>query len=235
MSKRNKQAARVVREQLARERRRRRTRWIAVIAVVVLVAAGLIGWSLYSREKPAAYQTPKHASSDATGIAVGTGPVVIDVYLDFLCPICKQFETEAGPTLNRYLADHKVTVVNHPVAFLDRASTNQYSTRSSASSACAADGDKFAEYADALYARQPAEGGPGLTDDELIQVGGSVGLINPAFAQCVRAGTYEAWTRHVTDAAGTRGVTGTPTVYVAGQPTQATSAAITAAVEAASK
>lgn len=235
MSKRNKQANRLVREQLAKERRRKRTMWVAIGAVAVLVVAGLVGWGIYASQKPTSYATPKHAADDATGIAVGTGPVVVDVYLDFMCPNCKLFEVEAGSTLKKLVADNKVTVVNHPMAILDAASTTKYSTRSSASSACAADGDMFGEYADALFAKQPAEGGAGLSDDELIQIGGSLGLINPAFAKCVRAGSYESWTRHVTDAASARGVTGTPTVYVAGQRTQASSAAITSAVEAASR
>jgi 2-hydroxychromene-2-carboxylate isomerase len=90
-----------------------------------------------------------------------------------------------------------------------------------------------APYIQALYARQPAEGGPGLSDDELIQVGGSVGLVDPAFAKCVRDGDYRTWTQHVTDAASERGVTGTPTVYVGGMQTEPTAAAITAAVAAA--
>jgi len=235
MSKRNKQTNRLVREQLAKERRRKRRMWVAIGAVAVLVIAGLVGWGIYANQKPTSYATPKHAAGNASGIAVGAGPVVVDVYLDFMCPHCKAFEDEAGPTLKKLVADNKVTVVNHPVAFLDGASTTRYSTRSSASSACAADGDKFAEYADALFAKQPAEGSAGLSDDELIQIGGSVGLINPAFARCVRDGSYDSWTRHVTDTAGARGVTGTPTVYVAGHPIQASSAAISAAVEAASR
>jgi protein-disulfide isomerase len=228
-----KQAKRVVREQLAREARRRRAMWTTAIAVAVLLIAGLIGWGVYASQSSSAYKTPAHASADGTGLVVGSGPVTVDIYLDFMCPHCKEFETAAGPTLDQLVADKKVSLVYHPVAFLDPASTNQYSTRSSASAACAADGGRVAPYIQALYARQPAEGGPGLSDDELIQVGGSVGLVDPAFAKCVRDGDYRTWTQHVTDAASERGVTGTPTVYVGGTQTEPTAAAITAAVAAA--
>jgi protein-disulfide isomerase len=237
MSKRvaQKQASRVVREQLAKEQRRKRTLWISVAAAAVLVLAGLIGYGIYAAQKPKSYATPKHATEDASGIATGTGPATIDVYLDFMCPHCKVFETEAGPTLKKLVAENKATVVNHPLAFLDRASTTNYSTRSAASSGCAADGDKFVEYADALFARQPAEGSAGLSDDELIQIGGSVGLIDPAFARCVRDGTYTSWVGHVTDAASERGVNATPTVFVNGNKTNATAADISAAVGAPAK
>lgn len=230
-----KKAARVVREQRARERRRKRTLWTAVVAAVVLVLAGLVGFAVFANQKPDTYARPQGATGDGAGIAVGTGAVPVDIYVDFMCPHCKAFETEAGPTLKQLVDEKKITLIYHPVAFLDRASTNQYSTRAAASAGCAADGGKLVEYSDALFVRQPAEGGPGLTDDELIQVGGSVQLVDPVFGQCVRSGRYTSWVRHVTDTASARGVTGTPTVYVAGRVTPASSAAILSAVRAAPK
>ncbi|HZN72421.1 MAG TPA: thioredoxin domain-containing protein [Micromonosporaceae bacterium] len=237
MSKRvgQKQAARVVRDQISKEKRRRRTVWTSVIAVAALVLAGLIGWGIYASQKAGSYNTPRHASGGATGVSTGSGHVPVDVYLDFMCPHCKAFDEEANAALKQLVKDKKITLAYHPVAFLDSASTTKYSTRASASFACAADGDKAFEYASALFARQPAEGGPGLSDDDLIQVGGTVGLLNPTFARCIRSGTYTSWAAHVTDAASGRGVTGTPTVYVNGKKTEATSEAIINAVKAASQ
>lgn len=228
-----KQPARVVRQELARERRRRRTIWITAVSVAVLLLAGLTGWGIYTAQQPKRVAMPKVVSSDGSGLVVGNGPVTVDVYLDFLCPHCKTFEEEAGPTLRELIDTRRARVVYHPVAFLDRASTNQYSTRSAASSGCAADQDKFVEYAQALFARQPSGGGPGLNDDELINVAGSVGIVDPDFARCVRQGTYRPWVGRVNDGAAKRGVTGTPTVLVQGQQVQPTSQAIAAAVEAA--
>jgi protein-disulfide isomerase len=223
----------VVREQLAKEARRKRTIWTTAIAVAVLLIAGVAGWGIYASQRSSSYNTPANASADADGLVVGSGDATVDVYLDFMCPHCKAFDDAAGSTLGQLVADKKIKLVYHPVAFLDAASTTDYSTRSSASAACAADGGKVTEYVRALYARQPAEGGPGLSDDELVQAGGSVGLIDPAFAHCVRDGDYSSWTEHVTDAASERGVTGTPTVLVNGTQVEASAAAITSAVEAA--
>lgn len=227
-------AARAVRAQLKRERRRRGMIWATVIAVAFLLLAGLAGWGIYAANKQHGLKKPKHASTDSTGVTVGSGPVTIDVYQDFLCPFCRKLEDEAGPTLRQLIDTKQARVVYHPVAFLDRASTNQYSTRSAASAGCASDQDRIVEYSSALYARQPAEGGPGLTDDDLIQVAASVGIINPAFAQCVRGGTYRPWIDRVNDGASRRGVIGTPTVFVNGQEVPSPSAQrIRAAVEAA--
>jgi protein-disulfide isomerase len=224
-----KQAARVVRDHIAQEKRRSRTLWTSVAAVAVLVIAGLIGWGVVASQDSGSFTPPPGAVENGTGIKVGSGPVQIDIYEDFICPACGQFEEQTGGTLDQLVSEGKVTVVYHPVAFLDRASSTDYSTRSSAASGAAAEGGKFREYAKALFAQQPAEGSAGLSDDQLIEIGRSVGL-GDAFAQAVRDGKYKPWTSHVTDEASGDGVTGTPTVRVAGKDVQPTTQAILAAV-----
>jgi protein-disulfide isomerase len=229
-----KQSAGVVREQLARERRRRRTLWTSVVAIAALVIAGMIGWAVYASQQSGDFNTPQGANAEATGIVVGSGPVTVDLYEDFICPACRQFESTAGGTLDQLVAEGKVRVVYHPVAFLNRFSTTDYSSRSSAASGCAADGGKFREYAKALFERQPPEGSAGLSDDQLIDIGASAGLDAASFGSCVKEGTYETWTEHVTDVASEQAVTGTPTVFVAGAPVEPTAEAVTAAVQKAS-
>jgi protein-disulfide isomerase len=226
-------AARMVREQLAKEQRRKRTMWISVGAVAVLVIAGLIGWSIYTGGKAAQYTAPKGANAAGTGITAGSGPVVVDEYVDFLCPHCKTFHDEAAASIEQLVAAGKITLVTHPVAYLDGASTNRYSTRASAASGCAAEHGRFTEFADVLFDNQPAEGGAGPSDDDLIVFGRQAGL-GDDFAQCVRDKRYVNWTGHVSEEAGRAGVTGTPTVLVNGKPVQASPATIAAAVAAAS-
>ena len=231
-----KDAARVVREQIAREKRRKRTLWTSIGAVLVLVVAGLIGWSVYRSQKSGSFTAPPGANPPGTGIVLGEGPVTIDLYEDYLCPVCKQFQQTSGPTVNQLISEGKAKVVFHPVAFLNRFSTTEYSTRSSAAAGCAAKGGKFKEFTDALFERQPAEGSAGLSNDELIDIGAGVGLNKDDFGSCVKDGTYKAWTEHVTDDASKAGVTGTPTIKVNGTAVQdRTPAGITAAVEAAGK
>ncbi|MET7708461.1 thioredoxin domain-containing protein [Micromonospora sp. NPDC005413] len=229
-------AARVVREQLARERRRRRTLWVSTAAVAVLVIAGLIGWGVWSNQRSDDFTTPPGANADGTGIVTGGGPVTVDVYEDFLCPACKQFEQTSGATLEQLVAENKAKVVYHPVAYLNRFSTTEYSTRSSAASGCAAAGGKFREYAKALFDKQPPEGSAGLTDDELIDIGVGVGLDQGSFGGCVKDNTYKTWTGHVTEEASRSNITGTPTILVNGQPVaNPTPDGLTAAVAAAGK
>jgi protein-disulfide isomerase len=203
---------------LAAERRRRRTALISWIAGGVIVLAGLIGYGVYAAQTHTDYNVPKHAVDDNSGVvAGGSGPIKVNVYIDYQCPICKAFEQSAGNALSNMVNKNQITLVYHPIAILDRASSTQYSTRAAGSSGCASDFDHFLPYTTALFAAQPPEGSTGLSDDQLIQIGGSVGINDPKFAQCVRDGTYKSWATHNTDVASQRGVTGTPTVFVNGK------------------
>lgn len=209
--------------------------WISVLAVVALLAAGLIGWAIYSGQRTDDVATPASATADGSGLVDGTGPVTVEIWLDLHCPHCATFEEEAGALLDRMVADGTITRVQHPVAFLDRFSSTRYSTRAAAAVGCAADAGAHPQYVRALLAAQPSSGGPGLSDTELIEVGGDAGITDAGFAECVREGQYRGWTEHVTALAAREGVTGTPTVRVNGEDVPATAQAVQAAVAQASE
>ncbi|MFB9234057.1 DsbA family protein [Plantactinospora siamensis] len=232
-----KSSARVVREQLARERRRRRTLWTSAAAVAVLVIAGLIGYAVWSGQRPAGNSaTPPGTVAGGTAVALGSGPVTIDIYEDFQCPVCRQFEQQSGDTIDQLVAQNKVKVQYHPIAILDRFSTTNYSTRSAAAAGCTTQTGKFRDYAKALFAQQPAEGSAGLTNDQLVDIGNQAGISGGDFAACVKDQRYKGWTQTSTDTATKNGVNGTPTVLVNGQKVDTpTPENITAAVTAAAK
>jgi protein-disulfide isomerase len=214
-------ARRIVQQQKAADKRRTITLWTSVVVVVVLVIAGFIGYATLSKqdsESTGALVTPSAAVDDGTAFAVGTGPVTVDVYEDFMCPICGEFEKAGGVTLQQLAQQNKVTVRYHPIAILDRYSNGkEYSTRSAGAAAAAAEGGKFLQYHDALFASQPEENSDGLTDAKLVDLGKSVGLTDAAFADAVTEHAYTPWATKVTATASDRGVTGTPTVRVAGK------------------
>ena len=60
-------------------------------------------------------------------------------------------------------AHGQVSLVYHPLNFLDEASTTNYSTPAAAAAGCAAGLDGSASRRMALFVNQPPEGGPGLT------------------------------------------------------------------------
>jgi protein-disulfide isomerase len=186
-------------------------------------------------EPTAPRHRPAGATPDGDAIVVGGGAVRVDAYIDFLCPFCRRFEQSAGPALGRLVAEGRVSVAYHPMNFLDQASTTRYSTRAAAAAGCAADQGRFAEYAHALFANQPPEGGPGLTDEDLIRLGDQAGLPGGALAGCVSAGRYLGWPSYVTARAIAAGVESTPSVLIGGVRTRPEPEAITAAVTAAGR
>lgn len=176
---------------------------------------------------------PRGTTPVGDGIVVGLGPVEVEAYIDFACPFCRQFELMAGPTLDRLLEDQLITFVRHPMDFLDAVSTTGYSTRAAAAAAAASDAGMFHEYARTLFANQPPEGGPGLTDGQLVQLGQEIGITGEQFPETVRRGTYLPWPPFVTQRAIGRGIGGTPSVFVDGVAIPARPGPILTAVQAA--
>ncbi len=231
-----KQVNRAVREQIAQEERRRRMIIVSIVAVAALLIAGIAGWAVYETQKPNNFATPAHVTSDKGGVLVASGPVKVEIYLDYLCPNCKNFENEANTTLTQLSQQGKIELIYHPIAILDGDTTpSGYSTRAVSAAGCASDSGKFLDLNNALFAQQPAEGSAGLTDDQIVKIGQDIGITDANFAQCVKSGKYRDWAKNNTDLSGNRGVRGTPTIFVANKKVVASADAILQAVDAASK
>jgi len=198
-----------------------RRRWRAVIlsvVVLVLIAGGLAYWRYRDTHRPAEIAAPASATADGGQLVLGTGPVVVEIYVDFMCPVCKELETNTNPMLMKFVQQNRIRLIWHPVTYHNGASSPVgYSERAASSVACAGDYGKAYPYGDALLYYLPAGGGPGLSDDQLIDIAGNAGIITPAFAQCVRTKKYAAWVNQGTQAAVKRGVTLVPTMFVNGR------------------
>ncbi|MEU8237604.1 thioredoxin domain-containing protein [Actinoplanes missouriensis] len=210
-------AREIVAKQKAAERRRKVTLWTSVGVVLVLFLAGLVGYTVMSQQDDGTVVTPAAAVDDGTAFAVGTGPVVVDVYEDFMCPACEGFEQSSGTTLQNLAEANKITLRIHPVAILDRFSNGtEYSTRSAGAAAAAAEAGKFLEFHNVLYDNQPAENSDGLDNAKMIELAASVGLTSETFVNAVNEGTYKAWATEATEKFSDRNFTGTPTIVVDG-------------------
>lgn len=190
---------------------------IAVI-IVVLFAAGIAAGLYVSQREPSNFAVPPHATP--TGVILGQpdAPVTVHLYEDFQCPVCRRFEQRVGDTIDQLVASGKIRAYYHPVAFLDAASSTNYSTRASAASGCAA--GVYGRFAELLFANQPPEGGNGLSEQRLVELGRKAGADGDQFAECVRSQQYSDWTAHLTRVASKRGVRATPTIIVNGQKLQ---------------
>lgn len=207
-------------EQAKHDRRRRNLIGgiTAVVALAVIVGGGIaVQAARNSTDGPTG--TPSGVTADY-GITVGSAdaPVQVSAYEDFQCPRCEEFETETGSTLAGLVADGTVSLTYQPMAFLDGSSTDDYSTRSLNAVACVVNSDPnaFQAFHNALFANQPAEGGPGLTNDKLTELAATAGADDPSVGTCIVNLTYENWTKAATDAASKAGVNSTPTIKVNG-------------------
>lgn len=158
------------------------------------------------------------ATATAPGVEAEPGnPVKVVVYVDFICPVCKNFEAQYNATLTQLRNEGKITVEYRPLGFLDSRSTTNYSSRAANAAACVANEspEKYSDFFNALYDKQPAEGSAGLSDAELKKIATDVGA--KSIDKCVDDKTYRPYVKHTTQEAQVTGVTGTPTVFVEGK------------------
>lgn len=206
---------------------------LVVVAVLALVVSGVVWQQQRSAPVNPDYGATKAAVSVTDGvvrIGAADAPAVIDVYEDFLCPACAQFEAQYGGALAQAMDEGAVAVRFHLVDFLGpRSASGDYSRRAAAASLCVAadgDGSAYPDFHSTLYSQDviPQENGDrDHTDDELVAMAVQAGA-SDAVGQCVAGGGQLTTVDQVTEtavtdigaAAGADNV-GTPTVLRDGQ------------------
>lgn len=189
-----------------------------VVVVVILVLAlgagvGVQYWRSNSGVEVSSSGGPEPAvitgpGTNGQGVKVGqaSAKVNIDLYLDFRCPHCKDFEDESGDTINKLVDDGTVTLTYWPLMFVNPDNSPRLAN---AFAAAAAQG-KARSYADELY----ADFAKSWTEDQLIELGKQLKVDNGTFEADVKGNKYAGWLDSVGQAANTRKVEGTPTVFV---------------------
>ena len=146
------------------------------------------------------------------------GVPTLQIFEDFQCPICKQAEDRFGAKVSELGKAGKINVVYYVKTFMDDNLRNDSSTKVGNAAACAADAGKFEEYHDKIYAKQPAEEGPGYSDEAVQAAATEAGISGPAldtWKQCVASKTYASYLKGLEKYTGeTMGIRGTPEFYV---------------------
>jgi protein-disulfide isomerase len=214
------------REQEAAARRRRTwTVTAVVVAVLALVVGGGIALQVSRSGGDGGGSAEPAGTVERYAIPRGdaSAPVTLTIYEDFLCPACRTVESYLKQTIDRYVEDGRVRVEYRPIAFLDQASTTDYSTRALSAAACVLDRsgrDAFVRMHDLLYANQPPEGGPGLSDEQLASLAERAGADRAVVADCIERRPFAGWIEDATDQASQNGVNATPTLLVNGEQVQ---------------
>lgn len=188
----------------------RRKLFIGAGVVVVLLVAVIGGVLIYNNQKNAtegqdiqavapSSQQADTASADIPvtrdgGVVVvgeSSAKVTLDVYEDFLCPACRQFEETYGSDIDKYVTDGSVQVRYHMLPMLnERSDPAGYSLDSANAGLCAADAGQFPAFHKSLYADQPEEGSRGWDRQQLAKLGKDLGITSADFTTCVTSGKY---------------------------------------------
>jgi protein-disulfide isomerase len=217
------------------DKRRRISPGIVVVVVLVLAIVAAVGVDYYRKHsavsvtssgkpEPAVITGP---GTNGQGVKVGKAGAKsnIDLYLDFRCPHCAEFEAASGTTLDQLVQNGSTTITYWPLAFV----SPQDSPRLANAFAASAANGKAMSFVDAIY----GDFSKAWTTDQLIQLGKQLGVDDAKYEAVVKGNTSAGWLDSIAQAANSRNVTGTPTVYVNGKvltAEQLTPAGIKAAV-----
>ena len=172
-----------------------------MVALTLIVLVGL----------PAAATDRAKAVGNALGDA--TAPVKVEVYADFQCPACGQFDrTTLREISDKYVQSGKVQVLFNHYAFI-----GNESTRAAEASECANDQGKFWEYADTLFNNQAGENQGAFSDTNLQKFAQQLGLDMDKYNTCMQDRPHLSKIQSSTQNGSARGVNSTPTVFINGQ------------------
>jgi protein-disulfide isomerase len=240
----------------AEKRRKRRNRWflqggiglgiIAVAAIVAIVVVNVNNQPAVSAAGPknmatGAIQftgddgtvtpvTTPAVAAKATASPVPTagadGTVQVTEYVDWACPVCKQFEAAYADQILDKVKSGDVTLAIQPVSILDRSYQNsRYASRAANAAMCVANyaPDKFLAVQTQFFDNQPEEGTKGLTNAEIAKLVKAGGATGSNVSDCLSSERFRGWVTKSTNAVladpalqGTQGF-GTPTVVVNGK------------------
>ncbi|GLU45921.1 DsbA family protein [Nocardiopsis ansamitocini] len=208
---------RLKQERLKEQRRAKRNKLLTVMAVALGVVALIVGGGYFiitsqanstgnlvaerlsGWDKQLPPQTLQEDGSTVLAVEDASAPLV-EVYADYQCSHCADFEEANGELLNMLAAQGKAVLQLRPVSIFAAggppAGTN--SLRAGAAARAAADYGKFVEYNQLLFANQPNGTAEGYSADELIAWGEELGITDAAFAERVRseAGVVDAFAEY---------------------------------------
>lgn len=196
-------------------------RMYVIIGVVALLL--IAGYLLTSGSGGTGATQPVEISEDpadlrrAVGIKMGSddAPVTLYEFADFQCPACATFTSFVHPLIKERLVDPGIVqlvrydfplVLGHPHAFI-----------AARAARCANDHDRFWEFHDVVYGRQPTWSGLRDPSREFAEYAELVGIDRGDFERCLESDEHaEEVTRNLR-LGESLGVNGTPTLMINGQ------------------
>lgn len=218
------------REQQKRERRNSILIQLGIaVGVLLIVGAVVVFFVLGNSNKetgaaPSADGTISLQGTDGVPFTVGDtsmtvgsvdAPVTIDLYEDYSCPHCADYEEAVGPTLFALAAKGDAVVNFHPIQIV-----TSYGTAAGSAATCVAtnDAQNWSKFHSTLFATHSQES-DGWGAKDFANFAKIQGITDEDTLSCITKGTYEGWIGTNTDASRTAGISGTPTLLINGQQT----------------
>lgn len=249
--------ARALREEASKKSKRNKIILQSSLAVGVIGVIALVTVLIISSLRPPG---PGPANMQSDGIKIGQGLIAertpallpdelpvpseandngvpaINIFVDYSCPACAQFESVYGELLRTWADSGTATVEYHILSFRDaQTAGTRYATRAGNAAACVADAspDSFFAFNDLLLRSQPVPPASyELTNDQMVQLAGAAGASNlEQIETCIQEETFSNWVAQATARAMSTGpvpvrnsevplIMGTPSVLVNGKEYQ---------------
>jgi protein-disulfide isomerase len=227
-NRRNQARIRAQQEAAAAARRRRLTQLgivggVALLVIAIVASAIIIGQRGQKSTAGGAPSVSTTVTVDGAtvpfavdGSAVRVGPAdakaKVDLWVDYSCPHCQEFEAANSSVLNQLIAAGDVSVSYHNVQIV-----TDYGTEAGSAAACVAalDPAKWVAFNTSLYANHSSDT-DGWDAADFRGFAAQQG-VNDAALTCVANRTYAGWIGANTADSDKQGVTGTPTMVLNGQ------------------
>ena len=135
----------------------------------------------------------------------------IDIWEDFQCPFCKDFETAMSSYIEDLVRNKEANVVYHMTSFI-----GEESKRAANAAYCAVDEGRFIEYHRAIYQVQGTENSGVFSNKNLIEIGKRLGINSPTFESCINDNKNADIVAKIYASMAKNKVEGTPTVFING-------------------
>lgn len=191
-----------------------------VLAVVMIVVA--VGALNSGRSQQGTWYPPNVTENKDGVVVLGAqtkaGAPVVDVYLDFQCPICAVAEQKYGAAMAELARSGDIKLVQHTLTFMDNNLRNTASSRAANAASCSDVSGKYSDMTTAIFTHQEAQetvGSIGYPDTLLRETLpaqlGIAGESLTAFQQCYDAKLPTTFHESLAEASYNKGITGTPT------------------------
>jgi len=226
------QARKQAQAQVRADQRRVAALWVVGAIVVVVVFAILVAF-IMRQNAVGSIDNPNQLNPTVTldngGIPVGSTGVAgqdldasrvqVDVYFDFMCPVCNAFEQLNSTDLDALRAAGTADVIYHPIAILDPYSSGtNFSTRAASAAVLIAEEspESFVKFVALMFENQPAEHSRGLNDNQIQALAREAGVPDATVAK-IPEYAFTQWVGSATERSSVDGVAGTPTVFINGE------------------